>query len=155
MSDTTRRAVLAGAAGITATAVLAACGDSGGSSASSGGTTAGTDPTTGSAATTGAAGGGAAAGGLAKTTDIPTGGGKIFAAKDTVITQPTAGTFKAFTATCTHQQCPVSNVSGGTINCTCHGSKYHITDGTVANGPATKGLTPKTVTVTGTDISVS
>jgi len=153
MSDTTRRAVLAGAAGLTATAVLAACGDSSATTSSGG------DPTNGGAttgATTGApSSADSASGGLAKTTDIPAGGGKIFAAKDTVITQPTAGTFKAFTATCTHQQCPVSNVSGGTINCTCHGSKYHITDGSVANGPATKGLTPKTVTVTGDDISVA
>jgi nitrite reductase/ring-hydroxylating ferredoxin subunit len=159
MSDTTRRAVLAGAAGLTATAVLAACGDSSTSASSGDPTTAAADPTTGAPAGTTASAGAptsaAASSGLAKTTDIPAGGGKIFAAKDTVITQPTAGTFKAFTATCTHQQCPVSNVSGGTINCTCHGSKYKITDGSVANGPATKGLTPKTVTVTGDDIAVS
>lgn len=160
MSDTTRRAVLAGAAGLTATAVLAACGDSSGTDTSSGGNTPAADPTTG-AATTGATDGatsssaGAASGGLAKTTDIPSGGGKIFGDKDTVITQPAAGTFKAFSATCTHQGCPVSNVSGGTINCTCHGSKYSITDGSVKNGPATKPLTAKTVTVTGDDISVA
>ena len=158
MSDTTRRAVLAGAAGLTATAVLAACGDSSTSASSGDPTTAAADPTGAQAGTTASAGAptsGAASTGLAKTADIPAGGGKIFAAKDTVITQPTAGTFKAFTATCTHQQCPVSNVSGGTINCTCHGSKYKITDGSVANGPATTGLTPKTVTVTGDDIVVS
>jgi Rieske Fe-S protein len=156
MSDTTRRAVLAGAAGLTATAVLAACGDSSSTDPSSGGATAGGGATTG-AAPTGAtsSSGGAASGGLAKTTDIPSGGGKIFGDKDTVITQPAAGTFKAFSATCTHQGCPVSNVSGGTINCTCHGSKYSITDGSVKNGPATKPLTAKTVTVTGDDISVT
>jgi Rieske Fe-S protein len=150
MSDTTRRAVLAGAAGLTATAVLAACGDSSSTDPSSGGATAGAAPTGATSSS-----GGAASGGLAKTTDIPSGGGKIFGDKDTVITQPAAGTFKAFSATCTHQGCPVSNVSGGTINCTCHGSKYSITDGSVKNGPATKPLTAKTVTVTGDDISVT
>jgi Rieske Fe-S protein len=164
MSDTTRRAVLAGAAGFTAVAVLAACGSNSTDTSSGGGSTTGATgpssgpPATNAAATGGPSGGattGAASGGLAKTSDIPTGGGKIFAGKDTVITQPVAGTFKAFSATCTHQGCPLASVSGGTINCNCHGSKFKIADGSVANGPAAQPLTAKTVTVTGDDISVS
>ena len=43
--------------------------------------------------------------------DIPVGGGKVFDALKVVITQPTAGDFKAFSAICTHQGCTVNGVS--------------------------------------------
>jgi len=86
---------------------------------------------------------------------VPVGGGKVLTDQKVVITQPTAGEFKAFTAVCTHQGCVVSDVSGGTINCACHGSKFDITTGDVKQGPATKPLPRKTVSVTGDGISVS
>jgi len=86
---------------------------------------------------------------------VPVGGGKIFADASVVVTQPTAGTFKAFSSICTHQGCAVSTVSGGTINCPCHGSKFNITDGSVANGPAKKPLPAKQVTSTGGQLSVT
>ncbi|MBB5869607.1 Rieske Fe-S protein [Allocatelliglobosispora scoriae] len=89
---------------------------------------------------------------LAKTTDIPVGGGKIFESDDIVVTQPEANVFKAFSATCTHQGCLVSSVEGGTINCACHGSKFKIADGTVANGPAAKKLGSARITVEGDKI---
>ena len=82
------------------------------------------------------------------------GSGKIFADAQTVITQPTAGEFKAFTSICTHQQCPVAEVTD-TINCKCHGSKFSITDGSVVNPPAPSPLAAKTVTVSGDEISVA
>jgi Rieske Fe-S protein len=155
MSDTTRRAVLAGAAGITAVTVLAACGDDSGDSGSSGSGSSGssTTGTTGAgAATSGAPAAGAA---LAQTSQVPVGGGVILADKDVVITQPAAGEYKAFSATCTHQGCPVTEVSGGTINCKCHGSKFSATDGSVKNGPATQPLTVKNVKVEGTSITLA
>ena len=102
----------------------------------------------------GAASAGGQAGGLAKTADIPVGSGKIFPDAQTVITQPTAGEFKAFTSICTHQQCPVADVTD-TINCNCHGSKFSITDGSVVNPPAPSPLAAKTVTVSGDTISVA
>ena len=89
---------------------------------------------------------------LASTTDIPVGGGKILTDKKIVITQPQAGSFKAFTAVCTHQGCIVNSVSGGTINCPCHGSKFSITNGSVVNGPATSPLAPVGIKVQGTSI---
>ena len=52
-----------------------------------------------------------------------------------MLTQPEAGTFTAFSATCTHQGCAVTEVVGGTINCPCHGSKFAIADGSVTAGP--------------------
>src|SRR6266511_944971 len=128
MSETTtdadlasRRAVLAGAAGVGVAAALAACSDN---SSSSGG-----NPGTNPGGTTGESTGGDTGASIAKKSDIPEGGGKIFPQERVVITQPTAGTFKAFDATCQHQFCLVTSVTGGTINCDCHGSKYGLADG--------------------------
>jgi Rieske Fe-S protein len=89
---------------------------------------------------------------LARTTDIPVGGGKILSDKKIVITEPQSGTFKAFTAVCTHQGCIVNSVSGGTINCPCHGSKFSIVNGSVVNGPAPSPLAPVGIEVEGTSI---
>jgi nitrite reductase/ring-hydroxylating ferredoxin subunit len=89
---------------------------------------------------------------LASTADIPVGGGKILADRKIVITQPQAGSFGAFTAVCTHQGCLVGSVSGGTINCPCHGSKFSITNGSVVSGPAISPLTPVSIKVQGTSI---
>ncbi len=72
-----------------------------------------------------------------------------------VVTQPEAGTFKAFTAICTHQGCTVTNVSNGTINCACHGSRFKIEDGSVAQGPANGPLQAVDITVTGTAITLA
>ncbi|NBH03113.1 Rieske (2Fe-2S) protein, partial [Amycolatopsis sp. SID8362] len=98
-----------------------------------------------------------AAGGteLGAAADIPVGGGKVFADRQVVVTQPVAGTFAAFSAVCTHQGCTVDTVADGTINCPCHGSKFKIADGSVANGPASQPLAKKAVTVTGGKITLA
>ena len=44
---------------------------------------------------------------------------------------------------------------GKDIDCTCHGSKFSIEDGSVVNGPAKKPLEPLKVTVDGDELSVS
>jgi Rieske Fe-S protein len=111
-------------------------------------------PGTGQAAATPSAGDGAPASSapanaLAKTSDVPVGSGVIVG--DTVITQPSGGQFRGFSTTCTHAGCAVNQVSGGTINCPCHGSKFNL-DGSVANGPATSPLESKNVTVQGDSI---
>lgn len=137
-----RRTVLAGACALGVAAVVGGCGKDGGSKAGS------------SKDTTAASASSKAGEPLGKTTEVPVGGGKVFTKQAVVVTQPTAGDFKCFTATCTHMGCTVAAVKNGTINCPCHGSKYHITDGTVANGPAVKGLAPKNVTVTGNEITL-
>ncbi|WP_217238788.1 Rieske (2Fe-2S) protein [Streptomyces sp. AC555_RSS877] len=92
---------------------------------------------------------------LAKASEIPVGGGKIFAEEKIVVTQPKEGEFKAFSNICTHQQCPVADVSDGTINCSCHGSKFSITDGAVQNPPATKPLPAKQIKVSGDSITLA
>ena len=103
----------------------------------------------------GAGAGGAPDGPVATKADIPVGSGKIFAADKVVITQPTEGDFKAFGAVCTHQGCVVSEIKDAEIDCTCHGSKFSIQDGSVLGGPATKPLPEFKVTVKGEDLSVS
>jgi len=98
----------------------------------------------------------AAAGGvLGAAADVPVGGGKVFADKQVVVTQPAQGTFAAFSAVCTHQGCTVDTVANGTINCPCHGSKFKIADGSVATGPASKPLPKKNVTVAGGQITLA
>ncbi|MGI5519646.1 Rieske (2Fe-2S) protein [Micromonospora sp. CA-259024] len=147
----TRRTLLTGVGAVGAAVVLAACGSDGGNGSDA--------PTSGGPAvpSTGDAGGGDRQGAqsLATTADIPVGGGKVLAAEGVVITQPTAGQFKGFSPICTHQNCPVTNVDGGTINCTCHGSKFSIEDGSVKAGPATKPLPPRDIKVTGDQISLA
>ncbi|TGB10684.1 Rieske (2Fe-2S) protein [Streptomyces sp. MZ04] len=91
---------------------------------------------------------------LAKTTDIPVGGGKIFKDKKVVVTQPEEGDFKGFSAVCTHSGCTVGEVADGTINCPCHGSKYRVADASVADGPAPRPLPPQKITVTGKSITL-
>jgi Rieske Fe-S protein len=155
----TRRGVVAAAGGVGLGAVLTACGsDSKSNDASKSTSPPAQAPTTGAAttsapATTAAGGGGGTP--LGKTSDIPVGGGKVFADQKVVVTQPTAGQFKGFSAVCTHQGCTVGGVSGGTINCPCHGSKFHVADGSVANGPAAAPLPSKQVTVSGDEITMA
>ncbi|MFI7073829.1 Rieske (2Fe-2S) protein [Micromonospora sediminicola] len=148
----TRRTLLTGAGAVGAAVVLAGCGDDD--------ATPGQAPTSGGppgATATGDAGGGDrdSSAPLARTADIPVGGGAIYASKGVVITQPEAGQFKAFDPICTHQGCPVSNVDGGTINCTCHNSRFSISDGSVKQGPATKPLAAKEIKVAGDQITLA
>ncbi len=148
----TRRALLVGAGAAGATVVLAGCGadpEDGAASTPGAGTNGGGTRSTGGTQSDGA---GQSGGALARTADVPVGGGLILAGQGVVITQPTEGTFKAFSAICTHQRCPVSKVDDGTITCTCHGSKFSIEDGSVKNGPATKPLAAREIKVEGENI---
>lgn len=88
-----------------------------------------------------------------KKADIPVGGGKVIG--KVVVTQPSAGTFKAFSAVCTHQGCTVSKVENSTIICSCHNSVFDAATGAVVSGPASSPLPAKSVTVSGDGISVS
>ncbi|MFE1029844.1 Rieske (2Fe-2S) protein [Streptomyces sp. NPDC058818] len=92
---------------------------------------------------------------LAPTSDIPVGGGKIFADQKIVVTQPEQGEFKAFSAVCTHQNCLVSDVRDGSIDCACHGSRFSITDGAVEQGPATEPLPEERIAVDGNSVRLA
>jgi Rieske Fe-S protein len=108
-----------------------------------------------SAASGGAGGGGSSApagNALASTSQIPVGSGMVFSGQQVVVTQPSAGEFKAFSAVCTHMGCIVNQVSNGTIDCPCHGSQYSIKTGDVVAGPAPKPLPAKQIKVSGDSI---
>ena len=47
------------------------------------------------------------------TSKVPVGGGVILADADYVVTQPSKGSYKAFSKICTHQGCPVAEVRDG------------------------------------------
>ncbi|MFF7471896.1 Rieske 2Fe-2S domain-containing protein [Streptomyces sp. NPDC008092] len=153
-----RRTVMAAAGAAGLAAALTACGSSDDSSSS----TTTTNGNAGGGSTTqdsnGSAGGSTAAAGgtaLAKTTDIPEGGGTIYKDQAVVVTQPTSGTYKAFSTKCPHAGCAVTSVASGEIVCPCHGSKFAIADGSVKQGPATTGLTAANITVSGDQISLA
>lgn len=138
-----RTVVLAvGAAG--AAAALTACGSSDGSGGQGGAE---------SVEQPGSGGAGGAV--LAKTADIPEGGGVVFAAQKVVVTQPSAGEFKAFSATCTHQGCAVKDVTDNVITCPCHNSTFDATTGSPTGGPATQPLPAREISVEGGSITLA
>jgi Rieske Fe-S protein len=155
-TGSTRRIVLLGAGAAGATAVLAACGTS--NSGNTNGEDFSEEPApAGSAGADGSASGGdtgtgdaGGGGALALVADVPEGGGVIQG--DLVITQPTAGTFKAFSKVCTHAGCDVSKVDAGVITCPCHNSKFSIDTGEPTAGPANKALAETKVKVEGDNI---
>jgi Rieske Fe-S protein len=87
--------------------------------------------------------------------DVPVGGGMVVESLEVVVTQPTDGEYKAFSAVCTHQGCIVDSVENGVIACPCHGSQFDIATGEVVQGPATQPLPEKQVSVSDEGISVT
>jgi len=127
----TRRGVLGGAAAVGVTATLAACGSE-------------TPTTTGS---------GQNAPVTVNAADVPVGSAAIVG--QVVVSQPTAGEFKAFSAVCTHQQCLVSQVQQDKVICPCHLSTYSVKDGSVLSGPAPRALFARTVTKSGESLTIT
>ena len=149
MSAINRRRALSGSAAVAVgVPLLAACGDDSGSTA--------TDPSSSDGSSSpsedsGSSGGGGSA--LASTSDVPVGGCFVVAGAKVVLTQPTEGDFKAFSAVCTHQGCIVESSSDGEIPCPCHGSRFSLDDGSPQSGPASSALAPVEITVDGDSIT--
>jgi len=154
----TRRCVLLGAGVLGAAGVLSACSttaipynanDAGQAPGTA--TPAAADTPT-AAAASGTAGTGQPGTGqpgtlLGEAAAVPVGGGMIYTSAKVVVTQPTKGEYKAFSAVCTHVGCLCNQVADGTIDCPCHGSKFKITDGSVVTGPAPSPLSAASITV--------
>ena len=90
---------------------------------------------------------------LASASTVPVGGCFVNADAKVVVTQPTEGDFKAFSAVCTHQGCLVESSSEGEIPCPCHGSRFSLEDGSALSGPATAALAAVEITVDGDSIT--
>jgi Rieske Fe-S protein len=156
----TRRGVLAGVGLVGLASAITACGAGSSSSTAAAGNAATTPaagttsaaPASSAPASGGASSGAAAGNALVKTSEIPVGSGMIFSGQQVVVTQPSAGEYKAFSAVCTHMGCIVNQISNGTIDCPCHGSQYSITTGDVVAGPAPKPLPAKQIKVSGDSI---
>ncbi|MDH6113317.1 Rieske Fe-S protein [Kitasatospora sp. MAP12-15] len=133
---TTRRTLLCGVAVLAAGgATLGVAGCSGSGSTGSGGSTDAKSTAKAEPVTVGAV------------ADVPVGGGKVYREQKLVVTQPAAGQYKSFSAVCTHAGCTVDQVASSLIQCPCHGSRFNITDGSVADGPAPSPLPEYQVTV--------
>ncbi|NLT29162.1 MAG: Rieske (2Fe-2S) protein [Propionibacterium sp.] len=84
--------------------------------------------------------------------EVPVGSGTIL--DNYVVTQPTEGDFRGFSAICPHQFCKVTVVKQTNIVCQCHGSEFDINDGSVTAGPSLEPLPEAPVTVNGSTIEV-
>ena len=144
--DRTRRVLLAGAAAVLGSVVLA-----GASLFRRGATSPGT----------GGGGSGGAQGShvLVPTAKVPVGGAVQVSLPSSgdpaYVLQLQPGAFTAFDAVCPHQACTVSFVSAADgFACPCHGSLFDA-QGHLLTGPAPHGLTPIPVTVVGADVQTA
>ena len=149
-----RRALTGSAAIVVGVPVLAACGsddepttDPSSSSSPSPSDASPSEPSTDGTETP------SAAAALATTSSVPVGGCFVNADAKIVVTQPTEGDFKAFSAVCTHQGCLVESSSDGEIPCPCHLSQFSLEDGSPLSGPASAPLSPVEITVDGDSIT--
>lgn len=127
----TRRIVFHGLGAMGVAAALAGCAGGGDDSASE-------PPTSGTP--------------LASVDEVPVGGGLILGDQKIVLTQPTAGEFKGFTAVCTHQGNTMTSVEDGQILCSFHGSSFSVETGAVEGGPASSALAGVAIRVEGDQI---
>ncbi|MDA1362878.1 Rieske (2Fe-2S) protein [Glycomyces luteolus] len=145
---TSRRGVMCGLAGLGAAGALAACGTAESPNGSES-TTGAADPSTEGGSTTEGSGGA----GIAATADVPVGGGLVV--DETVIVQPTADEFLAFSAVCPHQGAIVDAPDAdGNIICPRHQSTWTI-EGELEEGPAEVNLPAVEITVEDGQISLA
>jgi len=141
--ELTRRTMLrsAGTAGAAATVLtVAACGGSPERAATTGGAAPGERSAANAVAGTA----------LASVADVPVGGGVVLTEPKLVVTQPTAGQFRAYSSICPHQGCPVTQVQDGFIVCPCHGSRFAVATGQpTPDSPAKSALVVEAVSVVG------
>ncbi len=85
---------------------------------------------------------------LASVDTVPVNSGYLFEADEYIVTQPTAGKFVGFDSLCTHEGCPVDVFdTPGEMACSCHSTKFKITDGKVISGPAKRPMPMKPIIV--------
>ncbi|MFI0789364.1 Rieske (2Fe-2S) protein [Streptomyces lydicus] len=77
---------------------------------------------------------------LGAAADVPVGGARLYREDRLVVSQPTKGRYKCFSAKCTHAGCILSDVEKKEGSCPCHGSRFDVTTGKVVQGPAAEPL---------------
>jgi len=93
---------------------------------------------------------------VAKVTDVPEGDLiKVMVGNDPVALYKLDGKLYATTNICTHEQCTLDDnhmMHGDVVECTCHGSQFKVSDGSVVVLPATEPLKTYLVSVEGEDV---
>lgn len=128
-----RRAVLAGGAGVVAAAALASC--------------SGEEP----------ADFGNSGDVLASVDEVPVGDVVVVTSSTdwpVALTRTDETTVVAVSGMCTHQRCALVPQEGD-LYCNCHGAVFGVPGGEVIEGPAPRALEPIEVTVQGTDVVMS
>lgn len=95
---------------------------------------------------------------LGASNDLTTGGVMVLTggARPALLVRPAADTYVAFDARCPHEQATnLWSLGGGLLTCNNHGSRFGASDGTLANGPATRGLTTLPLQRTGNTLTVT
>ncbi|MFG2831535.1 Rieske (2Fe-2S) protein [Streptomyces sp. NPDC048434] len=77
---------------------------------------------------------------LGAAAEVPVGGAKLYREDRLVVSQPAKGTYKCFSAKCTHAGCILAEVEKKEGSCPCHGSRFDVTTGKVVQGPASEPL---------------
>ena len=65
------------------------------------------------------------------------------------------GTWKAFSAICTHAPCNVGYAGSSMLYCPCHGATFSTTNGDVTGGPAPRALAEYAVQILNGDVYVT
>ncbi|MBW1602887.1 Rieske (2Fe-2S) protein [Streptomyces sp. JJ66] len=89
---------------------------------------------------------------LGPASKVGVGEAQVFPGQNVLVSQPEAGTYRAFSAVCTHKQCPIPFVERQEAVCTCHGSRFDVMSGEVRQGPATRPLPPVPIQLDGDDL---
>ena len=96
---------------------------------------------------------------VCSTKDVKVGSAVMFLVKSAnimvLITQPKAGTFRAFNPACTHEGFQIDGVQGKNLVCPVHGAQFDSTSGAVKRGPARTSLKQYKLTKTGTTIYIN
>ena len=86
--------------------------------------------------------------------DVPVGGAVVVG--DFLVSQPSAGTFLAFSNRCTHAGARITTINAdGTATCDAHGAVFDLSTGEHLQGPGQDPLTPVVTANDGTTLTVN
>lgn len=84
---------------------------------------------------------------LGAESEVPKGGVKLYQDQNVVVSRAEDGSLKAYSSLCTHAGCAMHNLSGTTLVCPCHGSRFDAATGKVTQSPAVAPLQELSVEV--------